>query len=774
LSVLNGAAFGPVPPILNPTKYASPSGKFVCEVDPSDLYGRGEGNYRITRDGELVWQGAKPFTLYEAGITDDGIVAGYAYTHGLEGFSRRSSSAGEGMFHTILMRSNGELILNEAVMRKASRFLHELPNPCAKGLLVDATNDLFVVRLSNPDPNRRAEILQGYRLSTGRAITVPDAALQSPTARSDFRLPRGDEGKPPELASFPDRPLRLLGTFSLQENGGSNAPAVRDVICFDLDDTGRIGFIRRESDRKCTFVQVSPEGILPAEVNLVIPAEALAYASLKSAWVKGDRWVVTASDCSVGGKAFAWWVDVASQEATAIPGFISPPIENVSGSRDGGFVVLATIRLKYSMEDELIAFDGHGSVRWRLKEDHRGEAGSLFSPEDLTVTTSGEIAIVDNIRKKVQLFGGSGVFVKTLDLAKIWGRKPNYPSEIAADNAGGILIRDFQGTPPLVRMDANGKVTRQFTPKLTSGRIIDTARGVRVSATGDVWVSDGDCIFRLAANGTADLVLGNAPKETVLGDAAAITVDQHARLYAVDKRSAAVHVFDENGSRLHVCKPDVADFSANLYTPELSATYDGEVYLSEGVGTSSGKPSFIHFGMDGRRIGTRRFDLDEISQKLYALPKGGHLLVGYQDAFLLDANARPRRTIQRRPDRNWLGRPELASVAPDGSFAIVTGGLFGKESWQVHLYSASGDPLRSVDMPPACLGYGFAFTGKHLVTTSASGIFLLATNGAPLQKFTPGMDQFAEGYWRSFATREGRELWVASAQRKLVQRFELP
>ena len=74
------------PPVLNPKTYKSPSAEFELFVDPSTMNGQGEGTYRLTRKGKVVWSGKHPFTLWEAGVTDVGIVAGYAYTHGWRGF----------------------------------------------------------------------------------------------------------------------------------------------------------------------------------------------------------------------------------------------------------------------------------------------------------------------------------------------------------------------------------------------------------------------------------------------------------------------------------------------------------------------------------------------------------------------------------------------------------------------------------------------------------------------------------------------------------------
>jgi hypothetical protein len=772
-SIVNSDAVPSPAPVLNPAQYASPSGKFVCEVDPSDLFGRGEGTYRITWNDKLVWQGAKPFTLYEAGITDDGTVAGYAYSHGLDGFSTNGPNGGMGEFHVVIMRFDGGLILDEVIKREQSRFLHARPNPVARGMLVDTAKDLFVVRLADPDLNRRVDILRGYRLSTGKETNVASAALESPTARSSFRLTNSvTDPKAPKLSSFPNQPLKLLGQFSFQDISASNPAAIRDVVCFDFDDQGRIGFVRAEPSPRYTFVLIGTGGELLAEVSMPIPAAALTNDSPKVAWVKEDRWVVTASDRGVSGKAFAWWLDSGTKDFKEIPDFASPPIRSLYGLRNGGFVGLATTRLQYSMVDELIAFDEAGKVGWRIKENSNNGPGSFLSPEDVTVTTKGTIAVLDNVRKRVQMFGESGGFLEVFDLEKLWGREPNYPTAIAADNAGGFVIKDFNGKPPLVWMDANGKVLRQFKPKHADGRVIDAVRGVRVSPTDRVWVCDGECFIRLADDVTADLVMGGAPRDSILGKVAALTTDQTGRLYAVDERNGVVHVFDETGRRLRVCKPDADDFSGKLILPKLSANASGEVLLSEGF--PSREISFVHFGSDGSRVGLKQFEVNSVSQKLYPLSDGGQLMVGHHDAYLLGRDSKVRRTIQRRPDRSWLEYPDSAAVAPDGSFAVTTCRNYAKDLWQAHLYSASGDPIRTLELPPECGTFFFTYTGKHLVVGSGSEVYLLTNTGEPHLKFSAGADDLDAGYWKCFVTKAGRELWIASLQSKLVMRFELP
>src|SRR5262245_8317809 len=105
------ASDGPAP-ILNPRTYTSPSGQFKLEVDPSTMYGQGEGSYRVTRDGKPVWSATHPFTLWEAEITDDGTVAGYGYTHGVEGFPEKPHPGqSQGEFCIAIFDPSGKLRL---------------------------------------------------------------------------------------------------------------------------------------------------------------------------------------------------------------------------------------------------------------------------------------------------------------------------------------------------------------------------------------------------------------------------------------------------------------------------------------------------------------------------------------------------------------------------------------------------------------------------------------------------------------------------------------
>src|SRR5436190_24400555 len=70
---------------LDPQTYRSPSGEYELFVDPSQRTGAGEASYRFTKKGAELWAGKRAWTLAEADVADDGLVAGYAYASGHRG-----------------------------------------------------------------------------------------------------------------------------------------------------------------------------------------------------------------------------------------------------------------------------------------------------------------------------------------------------------------------------------------------------------------------------------------------------------------------------------------------------------------------------------------------------------------------------------------------------------------------------------------------------------------------------------------------------------------
>ena len=156
-SVLGCQRFGP--DTVNPKFYTSPSEEYKIHVDPSDIYGRNEAAYRLTKNGAEVWSKTLPITVLEATVTDEGVLAGYGYSNGTDGFGTDDADRTLGTFNVLIVDSTGEIRCNDSKARESSRFLHTQPNPLARGVIGDSGNDRFVVRVADPDVKSRVQAM---------------------------------------------------------------------------------------------------------------------------------------------------------------------------------------------------------------------------------------------------------------------------------------------------------------------------------------------------------------------------------------------------------------------------------------------------------------------------------------------------------------------------------------------------------------------------------------------------------------------------------------
>ena len=135
-----------------------------------------------------------------------------------------------------------------------------------------------------------------------------------------------------------------------------------------------------------------------------------------------------------------------------------------------------------------------------------------------------------------------------------------------------------------------------------------------------------------------------------------------------------------------------------------------------------------------------------------------------------------RNEIERRPDGRWLKNLYQASVAPDGSFALLAGGSYAEGRISppaVHLFSAAGEPLRTVRIPveSETLPY-IAYDGERLVYVDECVVHVYDHEGAPVGRFSlpgePGLD-----HWQPLLPEHVEELW-AFALKHSIERYELP
>ena len=886
---IEGRASFPAPPsTLNPTTYPSASGKYALYVNPSDPQGRGKGAYRLTLDGRAVWSGEKPYTLWQAGVADDGSVAGYAYSFGPDGSSEAGHKAGPGDFRLVILDPHGKERLDQTTKREDSRFLHSLPTPLASGFILDPVNDRVVFRVSDPDFNRNAESWRVYQLSTGKELAtfrprelMPDPksanhlmdakpvagttltlirwsryrwdkerrqgvrftlvgpegkaiwsldlvddyetpedeaegkrveasirrsggilrtdqagrfelrfvkAAQRVTFRVD-RAPSGDwsvseiERRPfveprneePIAAEIPTITPRPVGRIVLKSPSAGAEPEICDLRAFVVDASGRIAFIRMARSKPLALMVVDQEG----KVLHSVPLDD-AHAEGRGGWsdltcLGPGSCLLVRDDPRDRNRMEGAIVEFASGKVTPIPGFSTTVLSKFAGFPDGGFVVAGGLTYGRGFatgDDTLKAFDGRGKLLWELQGNHDSkDQSTLFtSPQALASTTDGRVALLDGSRKLVQFFDRSGKHHHTIDLKKTWGREPNYLSNLSADCDGGVVIEDSRGVAPIVRMKVDGTVRAQMKPRFKDGQTVDVS-DAQVAPDGALWVSDGHALYRLTEAGIVDRALGDAPDSRRLNKVAAVSLDEKGRIYAVEGRTGAVHVFEPDGRWIQVCLPDPSDVPQELSRAHLTVSDAGEIALDVG---ETGSNRYLRFSAEGKRIGIEAAKLDVIQEKWYAQPRTGQRWVlGYTKVYLVDEAGAVTRTITRRADEFWLISPHNASVAADGSIAVISPDqhLFD-DSVAVSLYSARGEPIRTFRLPPP-IRWSYpriAYDGKHVAVAGEKAIALFDVSGKALGQFAPPREQ--EALWTPFLSPDQRTLLLFDGIRTL-HRFEL-
>jgi hypothetical protein len=147
---------------LDPREVASPSGAVMLFVDPSRPGGAGAAQYRCRRGTNELWAGERPWTLWEAVVGDDGVVAGYAYGNGHDGGGKDDA------FTLVILAPDGTARLEQRLPREGFRSDLGMPEPMANGCFLDPDNGRFVVRV-RADGFGPEESWWSYALADGAA-----------------------------------------------------------------------------------------------------------------------------------------------------------------------------------------------------------------------------------------------------------------------------------------------------------------------------------------------------------------------------------------------------------------------------------------------------------------------------------------------------------------------------------------------------------------------------------------------------------------------------
>lgn len=588
--------------------------------------------------------------------------------------------------------------------------------------------------------------------------------------RETARIPREWTPADAPIIPPPAIPLEKLSEFHLCPAGGDGSNAVRDVEAFDFDSAGRICALK------------DPRGA-PALLYLTQQGEVLNEIPLPTG-PKTD-YPRFAGPASIGGQLFVvgysptvnttrWFLaNFETGEIRQIAQIDDSRADACAGFPDGRFVALTTRHLQYTVSHGLSTFDATGKLLWVRDDDvgYSRESEEFLSPEDIAVFGTNRIAVLDNIRHTLQIFDDGGDFQRILDFDDIWDRKPNYPTAVAPDADGGFIVFDFNAPETILRLGPDGAIRHAASPRLRDGRPFRAYDGVKRSPQGDLWTCDGQSLIRLATNGVADLVLGNASDATVLSEPGLARVGPKDQVYVADSRSRTVHVFDSSGQPLGTCIPASADLDDVSYVTHLAFPPDGHVFVSLGPRDAGD----LRFDEQGRRLGRVHVGAERGRHSLYFQPAGPRCwVIGRHDLFLLDGLSNELRRISRRADGKWLEDPGLAAVAPDGSIAIQGAGS------TLNVYDANGDARTTFVVPvyPRFSRFSSfappAFDGGRVYIRSNNLLSAFTVDGASGGVFSFGAESETEKWSGPFLAAQGRELWFIAPADLAVHRFAAP
>jgi hypothetical protein len=872
--------------VLNPATHTSASGRFVLSVEPHEPDGSGPADYRLTRDGAEVWAGERAFSLWDARVTDDGVVAGYAYEGGV--FDSVMHGIGYAGLTVYLLSVDGSTLLRDdevaqgeevAIFQQAGS-----DSPHVNGLFLQPALDRFVVRL--PSKSLSGELWKTYEIGPAAAGVVlsPDTPkstrhgfdkviLAMPVSGTPltlahwyyyryvdgpvsndaglilydekgktvwtFELPgeydglgegwnwqrdlvvpgivqvsldglafsfrsyslganvrfmieadaasdsgwrvveQGREPADPPVGRQTAKPglaetvqLKSVGTIRLEVPAAEASP-IGGISDFAIDDAGNLGFVRWGGDGIVRFVRVSGTGQVLTNIVVQFPKDE--RASLASVVpIAGDRWIVLRPDLTTRHSRRVWWLDLETgglekvRDVQVVEGGALMP------THAGGFVTVTPSLGETSQPWEVNYYDSDG----RFVRQQAGPVNAQYGVmQDLVSLADGRIAMLRGGKKSIVFLDARGGYERTVAIAEMIGHHPNYPVGLAADGDGGFVLHDFNGTPLIYRINADDKVTAGFSPRYADGRSFRLIGGVQVAPDGTLWTSDRHALLRLDKDGVVDRILGTSPDDDRLERIRTLAVAPDGTIYALNDRTAAIHVFDETGKARLVMKPDPDDWATDSGLGDITVDGDGNVYYKTG-GSSGGDRhrGYLGFAGDGTRLGFTGLAFDEITETwLFQPGTKRRWVIGYKAVFLVDANGEMRRKIRKRPDGDWLTNLWGSTVEPNGSLAVISssGGLRGNSQIMLSIYDPDGEPVRSIPLINPGWNAEIAFDSASLATISGGTVYLYDVAGGPAKKFDLPFVDAEKSYWVPFFSPDGRELWLWPTGTGQLLRFKL-
>lgn len=118
----------------------------------------------------------------------------------------------------------------------------------------------------------------------------------------------------------------------------------------------------------------------------------------------------------------------------------------------------------------------------------------------------------------------------------------------------------------------------------------------------------------------------------------------------------------------------------------------------------------------------------------------------------------------------------LAVVAADGSMAMLVFDVDDNVRQDaVDLYSANGDPIRTIQLPRPSKNYtGIAYDGERIVIAGNREILTLDRTGDNMRRWSLTEPAVTESRWGTYIMPGGDELLLYDEHERKLYRYELP
>ena len=587
-----------------------------------------------------------------------------------------------------------------------------------------------------------------------------------------WTAPAAGTNPPPATAA-----LEKLGEIPLAAARGDAASNVfAGVEAFEFDPGGTICALKDPRGQP-RLLHLTQKGEILADLRLP-EDEPPDYPYVVGPASVGDRRFVVGYPAT--NNVARWYLaDFASNEIRRLAQTDGSCPHACAGLPDGRFVALTTLRHALSGAYGLALFDSAGQTLWTVQDDdgfsHKPD--EFLHPQDVAVAGSNQIAVLDHIRNTLQFFDDRGQFQRIVEFEKVWDRKPNYLTDLAPDADGGFLLYDFNAKETLLGLDPDGAIRRASSPRRADGSLFRVRDGVKRSPQGDLWTCDGQSLMRLDAQDRADLVLGPAADPAALADPGLAVVGPGDRVYVADERTQSIHVFDAAGQPLGRCQPAPEDLKEISRVSHLAFAPDGRLFAALDFEAKD----YLVFGPDFARIGwsptppTARL----FGEQRFFQPNGSNVwIAGMHDLLLFDSAGHLLRKVSRRADGQWLERPGLAAVAPDGSVAIRASSQDLGES--INVFDANGDAVSSFAVPyhghysDCCPFAPLAYDGQRIFARDGNRVAAHDLQGHVRGVFSFAAEEEAKKWTGPFLAAEGRELWFVAPADRTVHRYTAP